>query len=82
MTKKDQFLDAKYLNCPLPILKTKVILNTMQPGQILYVETTDPHSVIDFEAYCAKTNHRLLRIEEEENIFKIYIKRTEKPNKI
>lgn len=76
--KKDRILDVKYLNCPLPILKTKAALNAMRCGEILYVETTDPHSVIDFEAYCAKTNHELLNIEKdiEENseIFKIYIR--------
>ena len=39
--KEDQILDAKGLNCPLPILKTKVLLNKMQPGEILYVEATE-----------------------------------------
>ena len=58
--KEDQTLDAKGLNCPLPILKTKVLLNKMKAGEILYVEATDPHSVIDFEAYCARTDHELL----------------------
>jgi tRNA 2-thiouridine synthesizing protein A len=80
--KEDQTLDAKGLNCPLPILKTKVLLNKMQPGEILYVEATDPHSVIDFEAYCARTNHRLLDIEKQENLFKFYIQRADSPNKI
>jgi TusA-related sulfurtransferase len=36
--KEDQTLDAKGLNCPLPILKTKVLLNKMQAGEILYVQ--------------------------------------------
>ena len=80
--KEDQTLDAKGLNCPLPILKTKVLLNKMQAGEILYVEATDPHSVIDFEAYCARTNHNLLQSEEESNLFKFYIQRAENPNKI
>ena len=80
--KEDLMLDAKGLNCPLPILKTKVLLNKMQPGQILYVEATDPHSVIDFEAYCARTNHKLLYVEEETNLIKFYIQRAENPNKI
>jgi len=80
--KEDRILDAKGLNCPLPILKTKVLLNKMQAGEILYVEATDPHSVIDFEAYCARTNHKLLNIEEEEKLFKFYIRRAENPNKI
>ena len=75
--KEDQTLDAKGLNCPLPILKTKVLLNKMQPGEILYVEATDPHSVIDFEAYCARTNHKLLNIDEATDLFKFYIQRAE-----
>jgi len=80
--KEDQILDAKGLNCPLPILKAKVLLNKMQAGEILYVEATDPHSVIDFEAYCARTDHNLLNKKEEENLFKFYIRRAENPKKI
>ena len=80
--KEDQILDAKGLNCPLPILKSKVLLNKMQAGEILYVEATDPHSIIDFEAYCARTNHKLLNIEEDTEIIKFYIQRAENPKKI
>ncbi len=80
--KEDQILDAKGLNCPLPILMTKVLLNKMQAGEILYVEATDPHSIIDFEAYCARTNHKLLNIEEDADLIKFYIQRAENPKKI
>ena len=80
--KEDQILDAKGLNCPLPILKTKVLLNKMQAGEILYIEATDPHSIIDFEAYCARTNHKLLNIEEDADLIKFYIQRAENPKKI
>jgi len=75
----DQRLDAKGLNCPLPILKTKVLLNQMQPSEILYVEATDPHSVVDFEAYCARSKHELIKKIESEKLFKFYIKRAESP---
>lgn len=77
--KADQTLDAKGLNCPLPILKTKVLLNKMQAGEILYVEATDPHSVVDFEAYCARTKHKLLNVEENTNLFKFFIQRADDP---
>lgn len=79
----DQKLDTKGLNCPLPILKTKVLLNKMQPGKILYIEATDPHSVIDFEAYCARTNHKLLNINvnADENLFKFHIRCAKNPKK-
>lgn len=78
----DESLDAKGLNCPLPILKTKVVLNRMRPGQVLRVEATDPHSVIDFEAYCARTDHELIKIIETANLFEFYIRRAENPKKI
>lgn len=80
--KTDETLDAKGLNCPLPILKTKVVLNKMRPGQVLLVEATDPHSVIDFEAYCARTEHELIKIVESEGLYEFYIRRAENPKKI
>ena len=81
-TSFDQYLDAKGLNCPLPVLKTKLALNRMQPGEILFVEATDPHSVIDFEAYCARTGHKILRIDKGEEIIAFTISRAENPRKI
>lgn len=78
--KADQNLDAKGLNCPLPILKTKMLLNKMRPGEVLYIEATDPHAVIDFEAYCARTTHILLSMEKEKKkLFKFYIQRAKEP---
>lgn len=76
------FLDAKGLNCPLPILKSKLELAKMQAGEILLVESTDPHSRIDFEAYCARTGHELLRISDEDGIYSFTIKRSDEPKKI
>ena len=55
----DADLDVRGLNCPLPILKTKKQLVLMQAGQLLRVRATDPHSVIDFMAFCDKTGNRL-----------------------
>ena len=78
----DKHLDAKGLNCPLPILKTKVLLNKMQPDEILCVEATDPHSQVDFEAYCARTNHILLKSDLNSGIYTFLIKRAENPKKI
>ena len=81
-TAYDEYLDAKGLNCPLPILKTKVLLNKMEPGRVLLVEATDPHSQVDFEAYCARTMHEIIEFEHIDDVFKFFIKRAIKPNKI
>ncbi len=78
----DQHLDAKGLNCPLPVLKAKVALNKMQASEVLYVEATDPHATIDFEAYCARTGHEIVKLTESPELIEIFVKRAENPKKI
>ncbi len=56
----DVVLDAKGLNCPLPILKAKKALKDVPPGGTLQVIATDPGSVADFEAFCRATGHQLM----------------------
>lgn len=80
--KCDQSLDAKGLNCPLPVLKAKLALNKMQAGEILHVEATDPHSIIDFEAYCARTNHEIIQSSETDGVIEFFIRRALDPKKI
>jgi len=75
-------LDAKGLNCPLPVLRTKVLLNKMRPGEILRVEATDPHATIDFEAYCARTGHELLQRNETAGVIEFFIRRADLPRRI
>ena len=72
-------LDARGLTCPLPILKTKVVLNKMQPGEILFVEATDPHAEVDFEAYCARSRHELIRVNQAGDVYEFYIRRADQP---
>ena len=56
----DQLLDAKGLNCPLPILRTKKALKDMAIGDVLTVQATDPGAVKDFEAFCRTTGNELV----------------------
>jgi len=56
----DRELDARGLNCPLPILRTKKSLNDMSSGQVIRVVATDPGSVRDFQAFSRQTGHELL----------------------
>lgn len=53
-------LDARGLNCPLPILKAKKALGTMQSGQLLRVLSTDSGSVRDFQAFSRQTGNELV----------------------
>ena len=56
----DKELDARGLNCPLPILRTKKALAELQSGQVLKVLATDPGAVKDFQAFSRQTGHQLL----------------------
>ena len=56
----DKELDARGLNCPLPILKAKKSLSEMSSGQVLRVLSTDPGSNRDFQAFARQTGNELL----------------------
>jgi len=66
-------LDAKGLNCPLPILRAKKAVNKLESGQVLKIVATDPGSVKDFEAFCNQTGNKLLESTEEAGSFIFYI---------
>ena len=53
-------LDARGLNCPLPILKAKKALAEMSSGDVLRVLSTDAGSVRDFQAFARQTGNELL----------------------
>jgi len=59
-------LDARGLNCPLPILRCKKGMAEIGPGEVLKVMATDPGSVKDFQAFCKQTGHELLSLSEQE----------------
>jgi tRNA 2-thiouridine synthesizing protein A len=71
----DVVLDARGLNCPLPILRTKKTLQTMQPGGLLEVLATDPGSVADFESFCRQTGNQLVSSNKEGDVYKFVLKR-------
>ena len=71
----DQELDARGLNCPLPILRAKKTLNDMSGGQVLSIIATDPGSVKDFEAFAKQTGNELMESKEESGEFHFLIKK-------
>ena len=53
-------LDARGLNCPLPILKAKKALADMVTGETLRILSTDPGSTRDFQAFARQTGNELV----------------------
>ncbi len=71
----DRELDARGLNCPLPILRTKKALSDMNAGQVLKILATDPASVRDFQAFARQTGNELVEHGEADGAFFFLMKR-------
>jgi len=71
----DKELDARGLNCPLPILKTKKSLADMASGQVLKVVSTDCGSVKDMQAFSSQTGNPLLEQAEENGEYIFFVQK-------
>jgi tRNA 2-thiouridine synthesizing protein A len=74
-TTHDKELDARGMNCPLPILRTRKALNEMQAGQVLRIVATDPGSVKDMEAFSRQTGNPMLSHAQEGAEFVFYMRK-------
>jgi TusA-related sulfurtransferase len=63
-------LDAQGLDCPLPLLKAKQVLNRLPAGAKLRVLATDPGSQRDFAAFCRIAGHQLLESAEQDGVYR------------
>lgn len=75
MSEVNQELDARGLNCPLPILRAKKAIAGMAEGEVLKVFATDPGAVKDFEAFCKQTGNELLQSASADDGFEFLIRR-------
>lgn len=72
----DKEVDARGLNCPLPILRAKKALSEVKAGQIVRVVATDPGAVKDFEAFARQTGNELMKQgETADKAFEFFIRR-------
>lgn len=71
----NQTLDARGLNCPLPILRTRKSLNALQSGETLKVVATDPGSLKDMAAFCTQTGHALLSSRQQGDDYEFLIRK-------
>lgn len=74
--KSDYVLDAIGLSCPMPIVKTKQLMDTMKPGEVVEVHATDPATKVDLIAWSDGNNERYLGTFEKDNVSIHYIKKS------
>ena len=68
-------LDLSGLQCPMPLLKTKLALNNMESEQILKVVATDPGSEKDFYLFVEQSNHQILDFRKDSSAYFYWIKK-------
>jgi tRNA 2-thiouridine synthesizing protein A len=68
-------LDARGLNCPLPILRTRKAINRLQSGEVIEITATDPGSVKDMVAFCTQTGNKLVSSSEADNAYVFLIEK-------
>lgn len=73
--KADQILDCYGLLCPMPIIQTSQKIKQMKIGEVLEVLSTDKGILEDMPAWCRQTGQEFLGTEEEEAVFKAYVKK-------
>ena len=70
-----QFLDARGMNCPLPILRTKKALSALSKGETLAVTSTDPGSIKDMQSFCNQTGNELVSSQTNQGEFEFLIRK-------
>jgi tRNA 2-thiouridine synthesizing protein A len=73
--KVDIEMDLKGLACPLPVVRVNQKIKTMQIGQILAAETTDPGAHADFPAWAKTSGNEIVKVEKLDSSSKFYIKK-------
>lgn len=68
-------LDAKGLQCPMPIVKTAKAMKELASGDVLQVLATDPGSVKDFAAWSKATGNELLASSTIDGVFQFVLRK-------
>jgi tRNA 2-thiouridine synthesizing protein A len=78
--KVDRVLDARGLQCPMPLVKARKEIGQLEPGQVLKIMSTDRGSVKDFQGWAKVTPSIELLDQQTEsndgaNVYVHYVKR-------
>ncbi len=65
----DAILDARGLRCPLPVLRARKAMKSLEPGEVIKIHATDPGSVLDFKSFCETTGDELMSVAEDDGVF-------------
>jgi len=75
MVTADAKVDARGLNCPMPIVKTAQAVKGLASGQTLEVLATDPGSIKDFAAWSKTTGNEIVEQSADGGVFRFVLRR-------
>lgn len=75
MMHHDEMLDCEGLLCPLPVLRARKRLISLEPGRVLCVRATDAMARVDLPHFCAEAGHVYLGTAEDGAVTLHYIRR-------
>ena len=67
-------IDARGLECPIPVLKARKLSQTLRNGSIVKVICTDPLAEMDFKHYCEQAKFTYLGCTKTNDIYLIKYK--------
>lgn len=71
----NKVLDARGLQCPMPVVKTSQEIKSLQVGEVLQILATDPGSMADITAWAKGTGNELLSMTRNDGVFTFHVKR-------
>jgi tRNA 2-thiouridine synthesizing protein A len=74
-TEINQQVDARGLNCPMPIVKTAQAIKGLASGQVLEVLATDPGSTKDFAAWSKSTGNEMVEQTVDGGVFRFVLRK-------
>lgn len=72
----NRVLECEGLACPMPVVRTKKVIEELEPGDVLEVRTTDQGSVADIPSWANRTGHQYIGMKEEGQIFRHFIRKS------
>ena len=73
--KYDDELDATGLLCPLPVLKIRKRLKSLETNQIVKVIADDPAAIVDVSHFCREQGHKLLKNQKDDKILTFFVQK-------
>lgn len=68
-------LDVTWLTCPMPIVKLKKGIESIESGQVLELHVTDRGALNDLPAWSQNAGHAILKTEQDDKVIKFWVQK-------